>query len=142
MLARRPAFVLPLLLAAGLLSACGGSAAEDASSKVCAARDDIAQHVDKLKDLTLTTATTDQVNASLDAIKQDLKTIRTSRGKLSDERRKDVQAANSEFRTAISNTVATVGKSVSADAAASDAKQALQQLATTYKTSFGKLDCS
>jgi hypothetical protein len=144
MLARHLASVLvvPLLLLAGLLGACGSSAADDASAKVCAARDDIAKEVDKLKGLTLTTATTDQVTTSLQAIKKDLTTIKKSRGELSDQRRQDVEAANSEFGAAIRQTAVTVGRSVSVDAAAADAEQALDQLATSYKTSFGKLDCS
>jgi hypothetical protein len=139
-LVRHP--VVALVLAAGLLGGCGSSAADDASDQVCAARDDIAKHVDKLEGLTITTATTDEVSASLKAIRKDLGTIRGAKGDLSDQRREDVEAANTEFRAAMKDVAGAVGRSLSIEAAAADAKQATQQLATTYKTSFGKLDCS
>jgi len=134
--------LVALVLVAGLLSGCGNSAEEDATAQVCAARDDIGEHVDKLKGLTVTSATTDSVKASLKAIRKDLSTIKDAKGDLSDERKKDVEAANTEFRAAVKEIAGTVGRSVSVEAAAADAQQALQRLATTYKTSFGKLDCS
>jgi len=136
------AVVVPLVLVAGALGGCGDSAADDASAKVCAARDDIAKQVDKLKGLTLTTATTDAVGTGLEAIKTDLSTISKARGDLSDERREDVDAANSEFSAAVTDIAATVGGSTSIAAAGADLKQAFQQLAASYKTSFGEIDCS
>jgi hypothetical protein len=133
---------IAVLLVGGLLGGCGDSAADDASAKVCAARDDIAKQVESLKGLTLTTATTDAIGTSLEAIKTDLSTISKARGDLSDERRDEVDAANSEFSTAVTDIAATIGRSTSVEAAAADVKQAFEQLAASYKTSFGEIDCS
>jgi uncharacterized protein YgfB (UPF0149 family) len=140
-----PSHLIPLtavgfaLLAAG----CGGKSAEQtASDKVCAARDSISKQVDQLQGLTLTTATRDQVKSNLATITDDLAKINSARKDLSDQRRKDVDAANAQFADAIRGTAATIGKSVSLEQGAADVKQAFQQLGTTYKSSFAKLDCS
>src|SRR4051794_21226559 len=140
-----PSHLIPLtavgfaLLAAG----CGGKSAEQtASDKVCAARDDISKQVDQLQNVTLTTATRDQVKGNLTTIRDDLAKIKSARKDLSDQRRKDVDAANTQFADAIRGTAATIGKSVSLQQGAADVKQALQQLGTTYKSTFAKLDCS
>jgi len=45
-------------------------------------------------------------------------------------------------RDQVKGNVATIGRSISVKQGAADAKQALQQLGTTYKSSFAKLDCS
>jgi uncharacterized membrane-anchored protein YjiN (DUF445 family) len=142
---RRIAPILLLLavaLTAGALSACGQSKADKAHDKVCDARDDIAKQVDELQGLTITTATVDQVTSSLDAIRKDLSDIADATGDLSDERRKDVQAANEAFKATMSQIGQNLGKSLSLENAASQTKQALQQLASSYKSTFGQLDCS
>jgi hypothetical protein len=134
--------LLTLVLAAGVLSACGQSKEDKAKSKVCDARDDIGKQVDKLKGLTISTATLDQVTSSLNAIKQDLSDIADAQGDLSDQRKKDVQAANEAFKASVSQIASSVGKSLSLQDAGAQAKQALQQLASTYQSTFGKIDCS
>src|SRR4051812_10881054 len=141
----RPTHLLPVCAAglALLAGGCGGkSAQQTASDKVCAARDDISKQVDQLQSLTLKTTTKDQVKTNLTTIRDDLAKIRSARKDLSKQRRKDVDAANSQFRGAITNTAATIGKSVSLEQGAADVKQALEQLGTTYKQTFAKLDCS
>jgi hypothetical protein len=126
-----------------LAGSCGGTSAEQtASDKVCAARDSISKQVDQLQDLTLTTATRDQVKGNLATIRDELAKIKSARKDLSDQRRKDVDAANAQFADAIRGTAATIGRSISIEQGAADAKQALQQLGTTYKSTFAKLDCS
>jgi hypothetical protein len=133
---------LSLVLCVGALSACGQSKADKASDKVCDARDDIGKQVKELQGLTLTTATVDQVTSSLDAIKKDLSDIADATGDLSDERRKDVQAANEAFKATMSQIASNVGKSLSLENAGTQTKQALQQLADSYQSTFGQLDCS
>jgi phosphoglycerate-specific signal transduction histidine kinase len=139
----RPSIILCLVvLAAGVVAGCGQSKAEKASDKVCDARDDIAKQVDELQGLTITTATADQVRDNLDAIQSDLKTISKATRDLSDDRRKEVQAANDEFAGKMSQIGESLGSSLSIENAAAQAKAALQQLAQSYRDTFGQLDCS
>jgi hypothetical protein len=135
--------LLLLVLAAGLATGCGGeSKADKAKSQVCDARDDIAKQVDKLKGLTLTTATTEEITDSLQAIQSDLKTIADATGDLSDERRKEVQAANDDFKAKMNQIRADFASKLSLESAATQANAALQQLAESYRSTFGQLDCS
>jgi hypothetical protein len=131
-----------LVLAGGLLAACGQSKADKAESQVCDARDDIAKQVKDLQGLTLTTATTKQVTDSLQAIQSDLKTIADATGDLSDERRKQVQEANDQFKAKMDQIRTDFGSKLSIQSAATQAKAALQQLAESYRSTFGQLACS
>jgi Tfp pilus assembly protein PilP len=133
-----------LLVLAALLGAagCGDSAQDQAMADVCAARDNITKQVDQLKALTPGTATTEKVSKGLQAIRDDLRKIGDARDQLSDDRRKEVQAANDEFAGAVRQTLKDVGTSVSAQEASSQLKPAFAQLESSYKNSFGKIDCS
>jgi phosphoglycerate-specific signal transduction histidine kinase len=133
---------LLLVLAAAALAACGQSKADKARDQVCEARDSIAHQVESLQELTLTTATTEKVQDSLQAIQSDLKTISSASDDLSAERKKDVQAANDEFTAKMAQIGQDFGSSVSIEGAATQAKAALQQLADSYRSTFGQLDCS
>jgi hypothetical protein len=134
--------LLILAVATPLVSACGESDEEKAKARVCDARDDIGKQVKKLSGLTLTTATKSQVDDSLDAIKDDLSTIKDATGDLSGQRKKDVQAANDAFAAAVKDTADSLGKTTSIDAAVNQLKHAFDQLATSYQSSFGQLKCS
>jgi hypothetical protein len=139
---RTAALLIALLLPVAVAAGCGESAADKAQDDVCAARDDIGKQVDELKGLTLTSATTSQVTDSLRSIRDDLSKIADAQGELSDDRRQEVQAANEQFRTALRDTAASVGKSLSVESAADQVKQSLEQLAASYKSSFARIDCS
>jgi phosphoglycerate-specific signal transduction histidine kinase len=135
--------LLALALGAALIAGCGGqSKADKAQDQVCSARDDIAKQVDTLKGLSITTATTDQVSKSLQAIQDDLSKISNAMGDLADDKRKDVQAANDQFKSSVQDITSNLGKNLSLSNAATQFKQALQQLASSYKSTFGQLDCS
>jgi Tfp pilus assembly protein PilP len=138
----RAAVLIVVLLTPVLLGGCGSSEEDDAQAAVCAARDDIAKEVEQLQSLTVTTATTSQVSDGLQAIRDELTTIRESRDKLSDDRRKELQAANDAFAAQIRELAGTVGRSVSVEGAATELETSLDQLATSYRDSFGELDCS
>jgi hypothetical protein len=131
-----------VVLLAGVVAGCGQSKAEKASDQVCDARDDIAKQVKELQGLTITTATADQVRGSLDAIQSDLKTISKATDNLSDARSKEVQAASDKFVGEMSQIGESLGSSLSIENAAAQAKKALEQLASSYRASFGQLDCS
>jgi Tfp pilus assembly protein PilP len=130
--------IVPLLLLAG----CGGSDEDDAMAAVCSARDGIAKQVGELQSLTLTTATTSQVTDSMQAIRDDLTTISENRKDLSDDRRADVQEANDAFADQVKELAGTVGRTISLEGAKAQLESSLDQLAVSYRDTFGRLDCS
>jgi phosphoglycerate-specific signal transduction histidine kinase len=134
--------LLIVLAAAGLLAGCGQSEEEKATDQVCIARDDIAKQVDQLKGLTLTTATTDQVQNNVQAIRDDLAKIADARANLSDNQRTQVEQANDAFRSEMGNIAATVARSTSIEEASAQLKAAFNDLAATYNKTFGQIDCS
>ena len=141
-----PAKILMVLLialaGAGVLAGCGQSEEEKAADQVCSARDDIAKRVDQLLGLTVTTATSDQVREHLTAIRDDLSTIADARTDLSDEQRTQVEEANNAFRGEVANIAATVAKSTSIQDASAQLKAAFNELAASYRSTFGQIDCS
>lgn len=141
MAARIACLVVLLAVPSALLSACGESDEEKAQARVCEARDDIGKQVEQLQGLTLTTATTSKIKDSLTAIRDDLASIANAMDDLSEERRQDVQAANEEFKASVKETADGLATTVSIEAAATQLKEAFRQLATSYQSSFGQLDC-
>lgn len=136
------ASVALVLVALLLIAGCGDSQEDQAMADVCAARDDITKQVDELKNLTVTTATTDAVSEGLQAIRDDLSTIGDATAQLSDERRDEVETANDEFAAAVRETLRSVGTSVSVADASSQVKTAFSDLESTYRSTFGQLDCT
>lgn len=140
---RRTSALLAVALAAVAVGACGGSSKQDqAQQTVCSARADIRKQVDKLSTLSLTTATLDQVTTSLTAIGDDLKKITDAQGDLSDQRRKEVEAANQAFASQVRSTLSAVGTSLSLSQARTQLESAIRQLATSYQQTFAQVDCS
>jgi len=139
---RATLLIVVLLVPAIALAACGSSEEDDAMAAVCSARDGIAKQVDELKSLTLTTATTDQVSESVQAIRRDLDSIRDNRQQLSDDNREAVQAANDAFSEQIRSLAGTIGRTVSVEEAQAQVKTSLEQLAASYRDTFGRPDCS
>jgi hypothetical protein len=133
--------LVALLVPAALLAGCGQSKADKAKSQVCDARDDIAKQVKTLSGLTVSTATTSQIKDSVSAIKDDLSKIASAQKNLSSERKQQVEAANTQFVNTVKETASKVGSSVSLATAKTQITQALQQLATSYKNTFAKIDC-
>jgi len=135
----------PLLTAAiglALLGGCGDSAQDQALADVCTARNDIAKQVDQLAGLTLTTATTSEVSKILGTIRDDLSTVKDARASLSDERRQDVDAANQAFATTVQETASTMVKTTSIDDAKAQLEAAFDELAASYRGSYGTIDCA
>lgn len=131
-----------LVLAAGVLTACGQSKADKARDQVCEARDDIGKQVETLQGMTLTTATIQDVQDSLQAIQSSLKTISSATDDLAEGRKKDVQTANDEFKAKMDQIRVDFGNKLSIQDAATQAKASLQQLAGSYRSTLGQLDCS
>src|SRR5205814_9382264 len=126
--------IVGVLLAVVLVSAgCGKSKEDKAMSDICSARDDINKQVDKLKGLTVTTATKSDVTDSLKLIRGDLSKIAGAAGDLSEQRRKEVQDANQAFTSAATATLRELGTTLSIDNARAQLKAAFDQLAKSYR---------
>ena len=76
--------------------------------------------------MTLTTATTQDVQDSVQAIQSSLKTISSATDDLAEDRKKDAQTANDEFKAKMDQIRV----------------ESLQQLADSYRSTLGQLDCS
>jgi uncharacterized protein YjbJ (UPF0337 family) len=124
------------------LQACGQSEADKAKSDVCDARDDIASHVDNLKGMTISTATTSDIKENLTAIQGDLGKIKDARGKLDDNTRKQVDAANQAFTAQLNTIRQNLGTNLSLSSAATQLKSAIAALATAYQQAWEPIDCS
>jgi len=135
---------LILLVAASLLAvaACGESKEDKAKKQVCSARSDIQAQVNKLKNLTPTTATANGVKDSLNSIKSDLQKITDAQSNLSSQRKQEVQQANQKFASEFQSIVTNLGTNLSISNAKSQLQAALQQLASAYQQSFAQVDCS
>jgi hypothetical protein len=133
-----------LLSALGLglaFAACGQSDEEEAKADVCDARDDIQANVKELQGLTLGTATTDKVRSSLNAIEDDLGKIADAQDQLSEGEKQQVQKANEAFKSKVKAVGGDLGKSVSIEDATKQLKSDFAELASTYRQSFGPIDC-
>jgi uncharacterized protein YjbJ (UPF0337 family) len=137
----RPASYIAVALVT-LVAGCGESKSDKAMADVCAARDNISKQVDQLKNMTISSATKSQVTDSLQAIRDDLSKIRDARGDLSDDRRQEIDAANTKFTSSVRATILDVGKTVSLEDASAQLKNAFARLADSYKQAFGSIDCS
>jgi hypothetical protein len=138
----RSVSVVALLFLALAAASCGESAEDKAMADVCAARDDIGKQVDQLEGLTPTTATRGQVGDALQAIRDDLAKIADARKDLSDERREDVEDANAAFAGTVRETLREVGTTRSTESASTQLKAAFEQLRSSYRETFGQIDCS
>jgi uncharacterized protein YoxC len=119
----------------------GDSKADQAMAQVCESRSNIAEQVDGLKGLTLSSASVDDVTSSLQAIRGDLSKIVDARRDLAEDNRDAVQAANDAFAATVRETAATVVRSLSVQDAAAQLQDAVQKLAATYQDTYGKIDC-
>jgi hypothetical protein len=139
----RPRALTPLLAVAVAVAACGGQSKEEqATNRVCDARADLSKQVDTLKGLTLSTATSSQIQDGLKAIGNDLKTITDAQGDLSGERKQEVEQANQAFAKEVKDVASTVLRETSTSEAKTRLTAAFQDLAATYEQSFAKVDCT
>jgi hypothetical protein len=131
-----------LLAVAGLLVACGESEEEKAQNEVCDARADIQRRVDDLADLTITTASIEQVTDNLEAIRNDLQTIAAEQGDLEPERRQEVEQAAKRFGSQLQATAQdVVSGAASGEEAGTRVGSALDELAKTFREAYAPVDC-
>jgi hypothetical protein len=129
-------------LLAALPVACGESEEEKAQNRVCDARADIQKRVDDLAELTITTASIEDVTNNLKAIRDDLKKIAAEREDLAPEQRQEVEQAARSFRSKL-ETVAqdVVSGAASGEEAGARVGSALDELAKSFREAYGPVDC-
>jgi aspartokinase len=134
--------LVALLGATGLLVACGESEEEKAQNEVCDARADIQRRVDDLADLTVTTASIEQVTNNLEAIRDDLQTIAAEQGDLEPERRQEVEQAGKRFSSQLRATAQdVVSGAASGEDAGARVGSALDELAKSFREAYAPVDC-
>ena len=99
------------------------------------------RQLDELSNLTLSTATVDGVEKSLDAIQDDMQSIADAQGDLNDERKQQVESANKQFTSQLESIANGLTSNLSLSGAEQKLKDATQQLASSYKGTFAEVDC-
>jgi hypothetical protein len=135
--------LLALLLAGSLaITACGESAQEKAKAEVCGARADISHQLNMLTSLTASTISPTAVKTGVEAVANDLSKIKKAQGNLAPARKEQVQAATHTFETQLSSILTGITSNLSLSNAEAQFKSALSQLATSYKTTLGPINCT
>ena len=134
---------LALLLAGSLaITACGESAQEKAKAEVCSARADISHQLNMLTSLTASTISPTAVKTGVEAVANDLSKIKKAQGNLAPARKEQVQAATHTFETQLSTILTGITSNLSLSNAEAQFKSALSQLATSYKSTLGPINCT
>jgi hypothetical protein len=130
------------VLAGLALGACGESEEEQANDDVCDARAGVEDKLDQLGELTITSASIDQVRGIFEGIGDDVQKMVDAQGDLDDERKQQVEAANQQFRSAAGDTLDSIvsGTSSGEDAQA-QFESAIRDLGTAYQEAYGPIDC-
>jgi chromosome segregation ATPase len=129
-------------LFAALLVACGDSEEEKAQDRVCDARADIQKRVDDLADLTITTASIEDVTNNLEAIRDDLEKIAAEREDLAPEQRDAVEQAAKRFRAELETAARdVVSGAASGEEAGARVGSALDDLARSFREAYGPVEC-
>jgi chromosome segregation ATPase len=136
------AVLAALIGSVALLGACGESDEEKAQNEVCDARADIERRVNELSDLTITTASIEQVTSNLEGIRDDLERIAAEQGDLEPERRQEVEEAGRRFRSQLETAARDFASgAASGEDAAARAGAALDELAGSFREAYEPVDC-
>ena len=131
-----------IVVLAVVLTGCGDSKEETAQSNVCDAKAGIQKQVDELEGMTASTVTLDGVKSSLQTIGDDLTKLKDAQGDLSGDRKDEAEKAWQTFRA----EVKTIRENLLTSLSAADAKQQLtssfDDLAASFRTAFGPVDCT
>ncbi|MGK2877586.1 MAG: hypothetical protein ACSLFF_03255 [Solirubrobacterales bacterium] len=115
---------------------------EKALTAVCTARADIQKRVESLASTTVTNFTLNGFKENVSGISNDVATIRDNEAKLNPDRKQEIQAANQQFETAVTDTLKSLGTSLSLSNAQDKLKAAGQELVNSYKETLEPVDCS
>jgi hypothetical protein len=125
-----------------VLAGCGESKEETAQNSVCDAKAGIEKQVQELDGLTASTVTLDGVKGNLQSIGNDLTKFKDAQGDLSGDRKAEAETAWQTFRA----EVKTIRENLLTSLSAADAKQQLassfDNLAASFRSAFGPVDCS
>jgi hypothetical protein len=135
-------FVVLLLAGSLAITACGESAQEKAKAEVCSARADISHQLNMLTSLTASTISPTAVKTGVEAVANDLSKIKKAQGNLAPARKEQVQAATHTFETQLSTILTGITSNLSLSNAEAQFKSALSQLATSYKSTLGPINCT
>ena len=131
-----------LIASAALAASCGESDEEKAQNAVCDARDDIQKQVDELSNLTITSASIDQVTGHLKAIRDDLGEIADQQDQLDPDRKQQVEQAGKQFRSELGEVAGdVVAGTTSGEDASARVSSALDGLAKSFTQAYGPVDC-
>jgi hypothetical protein len=140
--ARAFPLLVALLGSAALAASCGESDEEKAQNAVCDARADIQEHVDELANLTITSASIDQVTNNLKAIRDDLGKIAEQQDQLDPDRQQEVEQAGQQFRSELGEVAGdVVAGTTSGEDAGARVSSALDGLAKSFTEAYGPVDC-
>jgi hypothetical protein len=133
------AIALAVLAAAG----CGGgsSSADKAKTNACNAVSDIQTQVNALKGLTPTPGSVDAAKTALTKISADLKTVRDSAPDVKGSLKQELQTANSNFTSQVTQIAQSITSAASVTAAVTALQNAGTALATSYQNAFAKVRC-
>ncbi|HEY2790454.1 MAG TPA: hypothetical protein VGI72_13465 [Gaiellales bacterium] len=133
------AIALAVLAAAG----CGGgsSSADKAKTNACNAVSDIQTQVNALKGLTPTPGSVDAAKTALTKISADLKTVRDSAPDVKGSLKQELQTANSNFTSQVTQVAQSITSAASVTAAVTALQNAGTALATSYQNAFAKVRC-
>jgi hypothetical protein len=125
------------------LGACGDgeSDQEQALNQVCDARADIQTRIGQLGSLTPSAATLDAIKRNLAAIADDVAKIRAARTDLSDDRRKQVEAATATFTSDLGTAVEGLASTPSSSDARTQTQRASAALRDSYRKALAPIDC-
>jgi archaellum component FlaC len=138
---RRLTAILALAASALLIAACGGDSEEEALEKVCNAADDIEQQVGELSSLTLSTASIEGIEDSLNTIGEDLNTIDESLGDLREDEADQVEEAAQSLESTADTALNELGESQSLQQAGKSIERAFADLGTATQQLFASIDC-
>ena len=79
---------------------------------------------------------------NLNAIQDDLKKVGDAEGNLNDERQQQVESANKQFKAELDSIASGLTSDLSLSGAEQKFRTATQQLASSYRQTFAKVDCS
>lgn len=115
---------------------------DKALQAVCTARQDIKTRIDRLASTNVANFTLNGFKADVNGIAEDLQTIKANQDKLEPNRKQQIQTANSQFGSAVTSTLKSLGTSLSLENAQSKLTQAGKQLVNSYQQSLEPIDCS
>jgi hypothetical protein len=142
-LARRFAVCAAVIVVlGGALTGCGESKEQKAQKAVCSARTEIQKSVESLRSLSPATATVDGIKNDLASIKTSLQTIRDNQNELSSARKAKVTAAAQSFGQQLQTIAKGLTSNLPLSGAATQLKTAMANLKTAFASALAPINCS